>query len=196
MICAIIPAAGQSRRMGSPKMLLPYGGTTVLEHIIDQLGKSVVDQIIVVTTSPDSPVARVLEGRPVTLAFNPDPESDMLTSIRRGIDALPPGCEAILVVPGDQPGVRAEWVDAMARKFRHRPERIVVPCFQGQRGHPVLFSAEYSQEALSRYDDEGLRGLLRAHSDDILTLDFSDPDVLMDLDTPEDYRQAIERFRE
>ena len=195
MICAIILAAGRSRRMGVQKLLLPFAGKTVIGHIVDEVLRSPVDRTIVVVGRDADRIAEALAGRRVTLVSNPDPEGEMLSSVRCGLAALPPECEAVLVLLGDQPGIAAETIRWMIDALRTGGRGIVVPVHGGKGGHPVLFSVRYREEILTHYDDVGLRGLRQAHPEDVLELPAADPSVLSDMDLPEDYRRELEKFR-
>jgi molybdenum cofactor cytidylyltransferase len=194
MICAIILAAGQSRRMGAQKLLLPFRGGTVIGRIAGEVLRSPVARTFVVLGADGARVAAALAGLPLAFVTNPDPAGDMLSSVRCGLRALPPECQAVLLALGDQPsitaGLIAEMVNASNRPGS--PERagmgaIVVPVYHGKRGHPLLFSACYSQEVLTRYDGEGLHGLLLAHPDEVVELPAADDSVLSDMDYPQDY---------
>ncbi|MHC4067252.1 MAG: nucleotidyltransferase family protein, partial [Planctomycetota bacterium] len=189
MICAVVTAAGRSRRMGTQKLLLPFGGTTVIGHVVDELLRSVLDEVYVVVGHQPERITAELSGRAVSIVTNTDYDRGMLSSVRCGLGALKPECEVILVALGDQPAVTAELVDAMAESFATVKQRIVVPVHRGRRGHPLLFSAEYRQEILTGHDDLGLRGLLCAHPDDVFELPVPSAGVLSDIDCPEDYRR-------
>jgi molybdenum cofactor cytidylyltransferase len=189
MICAIVLAAGESRRMGSQKLLLPFGGTTVIGHIVNELLCSVVDTVIVVVGHDGDRVAEELSGRSVSIATNPDYKAGMLSSVRCGLEALPQQCEGIMVALGDQPAITSALVDGMIRLFVSTDKGILVPLYRGKRGHPILFSVGYRDEILERHDDVGLRGLLHANPDDVFELDVPTSAVLSDMDYPEDYRR-------
>lgn len=191
MICAVVLAAGLSRRMGAQKLLLPFGGKTVIAHIVDQILASEVDETYVVVGHEGERVRQELSGRHVTIVSNPDYESGMLSSVRCGLAALPEGCRAVLVALGDQPSVTSRLIGEMIRAYEITEKKILVPAYDGRRGHPLLFSAEYRHEILSHYDDVGLRGLLHAHPDDVFELDVSISTVLCDMDNPEDYRREL-----
>ena len=189
MICAIVLAAGESRRMGVQKLLLPFGCTTVVGHIVSELNRSVVDTVIVVVGHDGDRVAEELSGRSVSIATNPNYKAGMLSSVRCGLDALPKQCDAVMVALGDQPAISAGLVDEMVQSFGSTDKGILVPLYRGKRGHPILFSVGYRDEVLERYDDVGLRGLLRTHPDDVYELDVPTSAVLSDMDYPEDYRR-------
>ena len=118
----------------------------------------------------------------------------MLSSVRCGIRALPPDCQTALVARGDQPMIDTPLIDHLIAAFAATDKQILIPLHQGQRGHPLLFSRCYFDEILTRFDDVGLRGLLRAHPQDILELKVSTPSVLADIDRPEDYQRERDFF--
>ena len=192
MICAIVLAAGESRRMGSQKLLLPFGATTVIGRVVDQLLQSVIDKIFVVTGHNAGKIAEQLSARAVTIVDNPDYPSGMLSSVRCGLRALPRECQAVMVVLGDQPSITTNLIDDLVQAFNMNHKGIVVPVFQNRRGHPILLSTRYRDEILSQYDGAGLRGLLHAHPDDVLELAAPAPSILSDMDYPEDYQRELE----
>ena len=196
MICAIVLAAGRSSRMGVQKLLLPFGGKTVISHIVDQLLAGSVDKVVVVTGHEPGRISDELSGRPISIVNNADYDSGMLSSVRCGLRALPERYKAVLVAIGDQPSIRTELVNLMIRSFAAGSKNILVPCYEGKRGHPLLFSARYREEILTHYDDVGLRGLLHAHPDDVLELSVSMPSVLTDMDYPEDYKRELAALNE
>ena len=191
MICAIVLAAGQSRRMGTQKLLLPFAGSTVIAVIVDQLLERRVDQVLVVVGPAREAIAAALTGRTVSFVVNPAGESEMLDSLRCGLRALPEGCEAVLVALGDQPGLTSALVDGLVSSFRIDGTGLIVATHEGRRGHPLLIPADYFPEVLARFDDTGLRGLLHAHPEQVREFAVSSPDVLLDMDLPEDYRRAL-----
>jgi len=191
MICAIVLAAGASRRMGRPKMLLPFGEKTIIGHVVDQIIPAV-DQTIVVTPIHTN-IAEALGNRPVTSIPNPDPDGDMLSSVRCGLRALPEPCRGILLAIGDQPAITTQLISEMIRAFDSSRGTIIVPTYQGRRGHPILFSVNYCDEILSQFDDTGLRGLLQLHPDQIQELDWPTDSILFDMDTPQDYQRELRR---
>ncbi len=196
MICAIILAAGQSKRMGVQKLLLPFGGKTVIVHIVDQLTASSVDEVYVVVGCQGKQVSEGLSGRPVSIVNNSNYKSGMLSSVRCGLHAISQQCKAVLVALGDQPSVTTKLIDRMLQNFASTEKQILVPLYDGKRGHPIIFSAAYRDEILTHYDDIGLRGLLYAHKEDIFELPVKTSGVLWDMDCPEDYRRELTLFEE
>jgi len=195
MIIAIVPAAGQSRRMGVQKQLLPFAGTTVIGHIVDELRRSRIDEVCVVAGHQADRLRQALEARSVRIVVNPDYEqTDMLASIRCGLATMPADYRAVLVALGDQPAITAELVDVMIDCFSTCGRGIVVPIHTGRRGHPLLLDGRYRNEILTGCDQVGVRGLLAAHADDVFELPVSTSAVLSDMDYPEDYRRELARL--
>lgn len=196
MVGAIVLAAGESRRMGTQKLLLPFGAGTVVEHVVDQLLQSRVDETVVVTGQDADRVAELLAARPVRVEHNPSYREGMLSSVRRGIEAAPETWTGIMVVLGDQPLLEVPVVDGLMAEFERHETEIVVPLCEGRRGHPMVFPSFFRHEVMTEFDDTGLRGLLRAHSDCVRELNVDTPSVLADMDLPEDYQEALRQLRE
>ncbi|MDX9973435.1 MAG: nucleotidyltransferase family protein [FCB group bacterium] len=191
MIAAILLAAGESTRMGQSKPLLPFGGRTLVEHLVEVLLTSEVDRVYVVLGHEAERVQAVLKAHPVHPVVNVDYRQGMLSSVRRGLRVLPPETDTVLVAPVDQPGLTRALINALLNAYRLSDKDIAVPIHQGRRGHPLIFSAGYIPEILTGYDDTGLRGLLVRHAGALLEFPFDDPAVLDDTDTPEAYRRFM-----
>jgi molybdenum cofactor cytidylyltransferase len=130
----------------------------------------------------------------VTVVVNEAIDDDMLGSARCGLRALPAGCDAVLLVPGDQASITSSLVRRVIGAYANSGRGIVVPAYKGRRGHPLLFAAGYAPEVLSGYDGVGVRGLLRSHPDDVFELDVADPGVINDVDLPGDYERELARL--
>lgn len=191
MIAALVLAAGQSRRMGTQKLLLPFAGQTVIGHVIDQVLQSECEKLLA-AVGCNSPLHQVLFEKGVDIIENPD-DSDMLGSVRVGLKNLPDNCEAVVITPGDFPLIQTAIINQMMAAFRET-NQIVVPVYAGQRGHPLLVLRRYFQEVLIAYDGIGLRGLLQTQAHDLYELKVEDDGVLQDIDVPEDYQQALEQW--
>jgi molybdenum cofactor cytidylyltransferase len=195
MICAVVLAAGGSRRMGTQKLLLPFAGQTVIAHIVDEVRGGPVGRILVVVRKDDEGVSAALTGRTYSAVVNPHPDGDMLSSVRCGLAALPPECTAVLVVLGDQPAITSDLIGRMVATYQTCGRGIVVPTHNGRRGHPLLFSTRYRDEILAGHEQTGLRGLLQTHPDDVFELGTATPAVLADMDHPADYLRELRRLR-
>ncbi len=179
--------------MGVQKLLLDYGGKSVISHIVEQLLGSVTDEVYVVVGHDRDRVAE--ESRGVSVVFNEDYKTGMLSSVRCGLRAIPETCRAVLVALGDQPTITSELVDEIVRAYDATKKGIVVPTYADRRGHPLIVSVRYRDRILTDYDDVGLRGLLREHPEDIFELAVSTPHVCLDMDEPSDYSRAIDALR-
>jgi len=191
MIGAVILAAGESRRMGSPKLLLPYRGSTMIESVLEAVTASDVESTVVVLGAGRGPLRKKIRRFPVSEIVNLRYRRGMLSSIQCGVAALPGGCRAALVVLGDQPGISAAVIDALIAAYQKGRECIVVPVFRGRRGHPLLVDLKYRDEIAALSPETGLRALFAAHPDDILEVVLTEASILEDIDTPEEYQKAL-----
>jgi molybdenum cofactor cytidylyltransferase len=180
--------------MGTQKLLLPLGVKTVITRIVDELLGSEVERVFVVIGPDGEQLREALDNRPIQIVENPDRASDMLGSVRCGLRGLPVDCDAVMVALGDQPGICAELVNELIRRFREDTSRIVLPMHQERRGHPVIFGSQFCEEILCRYEDSGLRGLLDVHATKVRCVEVTSATTFEDMDTPGDYRRQQERF--
>lgn len=195
MTCAIVLAAGRSRRMGTQKLLLPFAQSTVIARVVDAFLGAPVDKVIVVVRPRHQEISDALAGRPVTFVENPDTDGDMLSSVRCGLKALTPTVELIMVSPGDQPSIEPGLIGEFLAAFRASDRNILVPVHNGHRGHPLVFAGHYRDELLTAHDGIGLRGLLQTHASDVGGWITDDAAVMEDLDTPAAFRRAQRRAR-
>jgi len=190
MIAALILAAGQSKRMGQPKMLLPWGKTTVLETVIATFRAADVDDILVVTGG-DRERVEALVGDSARTVFNPGyAAGEMLRSVQTGLAGLKPGTEAALIGLGDQPQVGESSVRAVVEAYRKSRASLVVPSYRMRRGHPWLVTRSHWKEILAMKFPASLRDFLNEHTDDIHYVEIDQNAILQDLDTPEDYLRS------
>jgi molybdenum cofactor cytidylyltransferase len=193
VIWAVILAAGESRRMGTQKLLLPFGDATVIESVVLTALASRVDRVLAVLGADRDAVRQKLEPLGIDFVINENFVKGMLSSVQAGFAALPPAAEAAVVMLSDQPFLPAGVVDAVVEAFRRSGKGIVVPAFQGRRGHPVLIGLKYRDEVLALDPTDGLRRLMRAHPDDIFEAAVEDANILRDMDVPEDYANELKR---
>jgi molybdenum cofactor cytidylyltransferase len=187
MIWAVVLAAGESRRMGTQKLLLPFGDTSVVAAVVRSARASRAGRTLVVLGADRAAVRLELEPRGVEFTVNEDYRLGMLSSVQAGFRALPADATAAVVMLGDQPFLPSRVVDSVIGAYEAGGKGIVVPTFQGRRGHPVLVDLKYRDEVLAFDPADGLRRLMRAHPGDILEVEAGDANILRDLDTPEDY---------
>jgi len=199
MISAIVLAAGQSVRMGSQKVLLPYGKSTVIEHIVNVLKTGGVDEVVVITGHQSENVAAALSKTAAKIVRNEQYLSGMLSSVRCGVRAASANTQAYLVALGDQPSIRASVVATLVAAFAAEPTDqgvILMPTFDRRRGHPLLFSRHFREDVLHRFDETGLRGLLDAYPERIRDITADESGILRDMDYPADYEFELRMRRE
>jgi molybdenum cofactor cytidylyltransferase len=188
-ISAIVLAAGQSKRMGQPKMLLPWENTTVLVgKVIETLQRAEIEDILIVTGGARGEVEKVAAKYNSRFTHNEDYANDeMLASIQIGIQGQKAQSEATLICLGDQPQVEERCVRNVCNVFREKKSNIVVPSYQMRRGHPWLIVRELWDEVLQMRAPESMRDFLNAHKNDIFYVEHESPSTLQDIDTPADY---------
>lgn len=196
MITGLVLAAGRSERMGTLKQLLPFGDRTVIEHAARALTRSRLgtDVVVVLGHRAEEIVARI-SALPVRFAYNPDPEGDMLSSIRCGLAFIDPD-QAVLVALGDQPLVTTGIVDQLIAEYERHPEGLVLPVFDGKRGHPMIVSPAYREEILFQSNPGGMKGLRDRHADSVRLVPVDTDAVLVDMDYRHEYEAALKRWRE
>ncbi len=187
MIWAIILAAGKSRRMGTQKLLLPFGEATVVEAVVRTAFASSVDRVLAVLGADRDAVRLKLEPSGAGFAINENDHLGMLSSVQAGFRALPADAEAAVVMLGDQPFLAPRVIDDVIGAYKEGRKGIVIPTFQGRRGHPVLVDLGFREEVLALDPADGLRRLMETHPRDILEVETGDANILRDMDTPEDY---------
>ncbi len=191
MISAMILAAGQSKRMGQPKMLLPWGKSTVIEHVITTFLKAGVEDIIVITGGARDQVEEATAPYPVRRIYNEEyVNGEMLSSLQCGLRATSDQVQAALIGLGDQPQVQEASVRCVCETYRKSQPRLVVPSFQMRRGHPWLVARSLWQELLQMRSPESPRDFLRQHADEIHYVEMETSSILADLDTPDDYQKS------
>ncbi|HLO15111.1 MAG TPA: nucleotidyltransferase family protein [Anaerolineales bacterium] len=191
MISAIILAAGASKRMGQPKMLLPWGKLTVIEHVLRTYLNGELEDILVVTGGARDQVEQAIGKYPVRKIHNKDyATGEMLSSLQCALRGMPDQTQAALIGLGDQPQVQEESVRLLCKTYRETGSRLIVPSFQMRRGHPWLVARPLWHEILELKPPQSPRDFLNGHADEIHYVSVSTPSVLADLDTPEDYRKS------
>lgn len=195
-VAAIVPAAGQSRRMGRPKLLLPLGGRSVIRGVVAALVQGGCNPVCLVAPPADQPGAVEIaeEGRAAGawVIACPAPTPDMRGTICVGLDGLAAGPgrpSGVLIAPGDCAALTAALVAQVIARFAEGPSRIVVPVYRGRRGHPLALPWELAVAIPGLPPGTGVKALLERESGRVARLEVEEPGALADLDTPEDYRR-------
>lgn len=191
MIAAIILAAGESKRMGKPKLLLPFGEKTIVETAISHVRQSKVKEILVVLGSDSEKIEEKIKGLPLKITVNPKYRKGMLSSVQWGFNKLSTDIQAVLIVLGDQPGISAVVIDEVIDAYKRTNKGIVIPVYKKERGHPVLLDIKYRSEVENLDPNIGLRELVYNHPEDTLEVEAGGPSILQDIDDPNDYRKEL-----
>lgn len=186
-VLAIILAAGESKRMGRNKLLLPWGHTSVLQQTIMNVKASNVDDVVLVTGHDDKSIMTIALATGMKTIHNKDYAKGFLASVQTAVRRVPNDVAAVLIMLGDQPMVGPDVINALLSAYQGGQKGLVAPAFQGQRGNPVIIDRRYLDELLSLPVDSAPRALLQRHPDDIVLVDIESDAVLHDLDLPEDY---------
>ncbi len=192
MVWALVLGAGESKRMGRPKLLLPFGDKTIVEHILDNIEQSKTDKILVVLGSHREEILSKIGGRSVETIINYRYREGMLSSIQTGFAALPREVSAALVCLGDQPLIPISVFDDLIKAYKDTNKGIVLPIHNKRRGHPILIDLKYRQEILGLSPSNGLRALVHNHPRDVQEMEVETPHILKDIDYPEDYQSQLE----
>jgi molybdenum cofactor cytidylyltransferase len=198
MISAIVLAAGRSKRMGQPKMLLPWGETTVLGQVIETLKRTSIDQVIVVTGGYRSQVEGLADSYRVQTIHNDGYENgEMLSSLQCGLREIheslgneSPSSDAVLICLGDQPRIQAEIVQMIVDHYVKTGADIIIPSYKNRRGHPWLVAKTHWEEILHLEAPQTLRDFLDRHSSAISYINVDDSSIVSDVDTYEDYLKS------
>ena len=187
MLSAILLAAGESKRMGELKQLMPLGESTIIEQAIDNLLASAVGETIVVLGHRAEEIKKAIATKPVKIIFNPNYRQGMSTSIIAGLNLVSSQAQAVILALGDQPLVDSQTINQLITEFRSHDKGIVLPTYKGKRGNPVIFAIKYKAELLELKGDIGGRDIVQRHPGDVLEVAVDSESVITDIDTREDY---------
>jgi molybdenum cofactor cytidylyltransferase len=195
-VAAIVLAAGASTRYGQPKQLLPVGGKTMLQHVVDVVLASPVDQTIVVLGHRAGEIeASVRQGLPTAadksadIVTNEEWQAGLSTSVQAGLRAIRPDVQAVLFVLADQPAITPGIIAALLERYREIGAPIVVPTYRGERGNPALFDRSLFAELMGVRNDQGGRQLIERYANRTEKVEVGSEAVLVDVDTEEDYQR-------
>jgi molybdenum cofactor cytidylyltransferase len=191
MLSAIILAAGESKRMGKPKQLLPLGKSTLLEQAIDNLLNSSVDETIVVLGHKAEEITEKIANKPVKVVINPDYQQGMSTSIVAGLIMVDPRSQAVMLALGDQPLVTSRTINQLIEAFNKNRKGIAVPTYRGRRGHPIIFDIKYKAELFKLKGDIGGREIIQNHPKDVFMVAVDSESVVSDIDTQDEYNSQL-----
>jgi CTP:molybdopterin cytidylyltransferase MocA len=198
---AVVPAGGHSTRMGRPKLALPLGGRTVLEHVVAALRGGGVGRVVVVVGPHVPELAPLAEAAGADVCRLPDATADMRATVEHGLRWLeerdhPDPDDAWLLAPADHPTLDAAVVRRLCAAYAGQTgPSIFVPVHAGRRGHPTLIAWRHVAGIRAHPAGQGINAYLRLHHNELLEVPVTDAGVLYDLDTPEDYERLRQTWR-
>jgi molybdenum cofactor cytidylyltransferase len=193
MLAAVILSGGASSRMGSPKALLAYQGRPFLEHLLEATAHRQIGPRRVVLGAHAEPIAKAINLKADEIVINEDWAKGQLTSIQAALRTLPPGTDGILLCLIDHPLISADLVHELIEQFYKSKKLIVLPVYEGRRGHPVIFSSALYDELLRAPLETGARSVVWAHPDDIHELRTNEEGCVLNLNDPDTMQKALGR---
>jgi molybdenum cofactor cytidylyltransferase len=194
MLAAAILAAGESRRMVQPKALLPYQGRTFVEHLYRATRHPRVGLTRIVLGADADDIRAKLRVEPAVIVLNPDWQSGQLSSLQTAIRSLPAAAtEGLLLCPVDHPLISAALVSELIEKFDRSGKLIVLPTYDGRRGHPVIFRASLYDELLAASPEIGARQVVWKHAAEVAEVPTGEEGVILNLNDPDALRKALGR---
>ena len=198
---AVVPAAGHSRRMGRPKLLLPLGASTVIARMLAVLARPEIEATFVVLRPDDEPLRAAVAACgaiPLQPAVSPPEMRDSVEYALRHIEnQFKPGlADGWILAPADHPLLDPAVIDRLLAAWQTSSGKILVPVHEGRRGHPTIFPFGLVPDVYALPPDQGLNSLLARHAALIEPIAVDSPGVIADLDTPEDYSRLLSEFNE
>jgi Uncharacterized MobA-related protein len=184
MLAAVILSGGASRRMGSPKALVSYEGASFLEHLLSVTRHPAIGVRRVVLGPDAEEISAQIALAPQEVVLNKDWEQGQLSSIQAALRTLPPGTEGMLLCPVDHPLVSATLVNSLIVTFLETRAPVVLPMFEGRRGHPVIFAAAVYEELLRAPLDVGARAVVWSHQHDVQEVSTTEEGCVLNLNDP------------
>jgi molybdenum cofactor cytidylyltransferase len=193
MLAAVILSGGASRRMGTPKALLPYRGGTFLGHLLKITEHPRIGWRRVVLGADAGAIVAGAEFRADEVVINKDWEQGQLSSIQAGVRSLPDGTDGMLLCLIDHPLISRELVGDLVERFYDSRKAIVLPVCKGRRGHPVIFAARLYEDLLSAPLDTGARAVVWAHREKVCEMETNEEGCTLNLNDPDTLAKAREQ---
>jgi molybdenum cofactor cytidylyltransferase len=190
-IWAIILAAGESKRMNSPKLLLPYKGRTMIEAVIENVLASDIENIMIVLGSSGDAILDTIKNLDIKHCYNSNYKDGMLSSVKFGFRSIPDSFHAAVVFQGDQPMIPSCVINELISAWKMSGKGIIIPVFNKKRGHPILIDRKYKHEIEKLEINMSLNTVSGRFREDVFEVEVESPDILRDIDTEEDYLKEL-----
>ncbi len=190
-VACVILSGGSSTRMGKPKALLPYKGSTFVEKLIADYAEIGCDPIVVVVGEHAESIQPFINKSGVITAVNYHPEEGQLSSLKIGLTVLSREHAGFFFTLVDHPAVKVETLREILSAWDGNPQTVVRPRYDNRGGHPVLLGKNWIEKTLHLSDSSNMRLALKENSEYIIELPVSDAGIIVNVDTPEDYTNLI-----
>lgn len=195
MICGIILAAGEGKRMGKVKLTLPLGDKQLIEWVLQAVKLAPLDKYFLVVRPEDKEMIKIGESWGAEIVLNPEYRSGMSSSIKKALHQISSEeLEGFFVILGDQPLINPSLLYKMLRAFTPGKREMIVPFYKDRQGNPVFFDGYWKDELMKLSGDVGGRVLIKAHPERIKRFKISDESILLDIDREEDYEKIKSIF--
>ena len=191
MLASVILSGGASSRMGSPKALVPYQGRPFLEHLLEVTAHREIGARRVVLGAHAEPISKAVDLKADEIVINHEWEKGQLSSVQAALRSLPPGTDGILLCLIDHPLISSALVQDLIEQFYKTKKPVVLPVYEGRRGHPVIFSASLYDELLRAPLETGARAVVWAHSGEIEEVRTNEEGCALNLNDPETLNKTI-----
>ena len=193
-VVGVVLGAGKSSRFGAPKQLLPFGNTTLLGQVVGNANSSALDRVVVVLGRASEALRDSVDFERARVVDNAAYGTGCASSLLAGMDAAGEDCEALMLLLGDQPGVRSMFIDLALSEWRRERSWASVTSYRGELGHPFIFSREAFGKLRGLHGDKAVWKLIEAYPERVHEIEL-DAALPPDVDTPKDYEQALAHWR-
>ena len=191
MICGIILAAGEGKRMGKVKLTLPLGNKQLIEWVLQAVKLAPLNKYFLVVRPEDKEIIKIGKTWGAEIVLNPNFRKGMSTSIKAALLKInTQEVEGFFLILGDQPLITSKIINKLMKSFSPGKREIVVPYYENRRGNPVLFDIYWKDELMAVTGDVGGRVLIKAHPEKVKRVNISDETILFDIDQEKDYLKA------
>jgi molybdenum cofactor cytidylyltransferase len=193
-IVGVVLGAGCSSRFGTPKQLLPFGDTTMLGQVVRNANASDLDGVVVVLGRASEELRGSVDFGRAMVVENTAYGTGCASSLLAGMDAAGEDCEALVLLLGDQPGVRTEFIDYVLSEWRSSRSWASVTSYGGELGHPFVFARGAFEDLRGLHGDKAVWKLIEAYPERVRRMEIEAP-LPPDVDTPKDYELALAHWR-